>query len=175
MFASYFQLMTVAVFVLKQGSRLPLHDHPQMYGFLKVIHGKINIRTYSPLETSQYPVPTSVMDSLVARYGKTFPVYPMKLDGNSVVSENDNDCCVLSPEGKNVHEITTVAGPAAFIDILTPPYNPDALFDRRPCAYYRELCADQVDPNIRYLVKINPPHDYWCNEVEYTGPTASHP
>ena len=30
-------VLTMGVFVLKPGMRLPLHDHPQMYGLIKVL------------------------------------------------------------------------------------------------------------------------------------------
>ena len=37
----------------------------------------------------------------------------------------DSTCCILSPDKSNIHKIESVEGPAAFLDILAPPYNID--------------------------------------------------
>ena len=161
--------MTVAMFILRPGKRLPLHDHPRMHGFLKVIHGKVEIQTYTPLDPDKTPVPASLTQHLESKYNRHVPVYPMWFEGCKTLSESD-ECCVLTPEEKNIHEITS-EGTAAFLDILSPPYSHERdLSDYRPCSYYRELMQDKEEPSIRYLAKINPPSEYWCDEAEYTGP-----
>jgi len=40
--------VSVGVFVLRDGAKIPLHEHPYMYGGLKVIHGKVRIQSYTP-------------------------------------------------------------------------------------------------------------------------------
>jgi len=40
--------ISVGVFVLRDGAKIPLHDHPYMYGVLKVIHGKVRVQSYTP-------------------------------------------------------------------------------------------------------------------------------
>ena len=37
----------------------------------------------------------------------------------------ESGCCLLSPAESNIHKIESVGGPAAFLDILAPPYNID--------------------------------------------------
>jgi len=40
--------VSIGVFVLRDGAKIPLHDHPYMYGVLKVIYGKVRIQSYTP-------------------------------------------------------------------------------------------------------------------------------
>ena len=54
---------TMAVFVLKDGNCLPLHDHPHMFGMLKVISGKVKLTSYSVVESE--PLPPAVDSDLV--------------------------------------------------------------------------------------------------------------
>lgn len=44
------ELVTVSLFVLNDGVRIPLHDHPCMHGLLKVVHGKVGIQSYTPAQ-----------------------------------------------------------------------------------------------------------------------------
>ncbi|KAL3863371.1 hypothetical protein ACJMK2_005129 [Sinanodonta woodiana] len=151
------KVLTLCMFILKKGSRLPMHDHPDMYGFLKVLHGSLTITSYSPCLDPSPPLPTS----LAARF-KYLPVKPL---GKKTISASD-DCVVLTPESGNIHEITAESEPAAFIDILAPPYDSEG----RPCTYYSVIPNRYSDSNITYLIKIPSPPDYWCNEEQYTGP-----
>lgn len=40
--------VSIGVFVLRDGAKIPLHDHPYMYGVLKVIYGKVKVQSYTP-------------------------------------------------------------------------------------------------------------------------------
>lgn len=42
------QNVSIGVFVLRDGAKIPLHDHPYMYGVLKVIYGKVKVQSYTP-------------------------------------------------------------------------------------------------------------------------------
>lgn len=44
--------VSIGIFVLRDGAKIPLHDHPYMYGVLKVIHGKVRIQSYTPRQTN---------------------------------------------------------------------------------------------------------------------------
>ena len=167
--------MTVCMFIVKQGKRLPLHDHPGMFGFVKVIHGSVKVKTYTPLDTSQHQIPHKVTEHLAKYYGPEpgLQVYPCQYHGTQQVSETD-DCCVLTPAGCNIHEIVSDSGTAAFFDILSPSYDHSYTEERRPCSYFKELDVDTENTaatkDIRYLLNIRPPNDYWCDEATYSGP-----
>lgn len=165
--------MTVSMFIIRHGKRLPLHDHPGMFGFIKVVHGSIMVKTYTSLDIPQQQIPQNVKDYLDQRFGvPRLPVYPCRFEGTRSVSEND-DCCVLTPYAGNMHEIVSESGTSAFIDILTPSYNHTNTADRRPCSYLTELNVNGVEnapEGVKYLVRIRPPNDYWCDESPYCGP-----
>ncbi|XP_052773928.1 2-aminoethanethiol dioxygenase-like [Mya arenaria] len=170
------KIMTVAIFILREGKKLPLHDHPGMHGLIKVVHGSLNVKTYSALDQSMYQIPTSSEEDLHEKYGRKIPVVPAKLEGTWTCNESD-DCMILTPQSGNLHEITAVNGTAAFLDFLSPPYCHER-FSRdgyRPCNYFSESDSAQSDPDVKYIMPISAPRDYWCDEVEYTGPPVPLP
>lgn len=98
-------------------------------------------------------------------------------------SENSGPC-LLTPARDNVHQIDAVDGPAAFLDILAPPYNPE---DGRDCHYYKVLqsvtesgTGAQVEQeqlgeeeNEGWLLEIPQPDDFWCGGEPYPGPVVA--
>ncbi|XP_052227271.1 2-aminoethanethiol dioxygenase-like isoform X2 [Dreissena polymorpha] len=166
-------VMTVSVFILRKGSRLPLHDHPGMYGFLKVIHGSVTIDTYSPLDQSHFNMPVASLQNLHQRFGRKIPAFPTRFENTRTFSAKD-DCAILTPEGRNIHEIYAESGTAAFLDILAPPYCTERFSQDgfRPCTYYKEVEASVSNPSVRYIMPIPPPPEYWCDEIPYMGPAV---
>ena len=85
--------------------------------------------------------------------------------------------CHVSPDIENFHEITSVDGPAAFMDILTPPYGVDKhTGEERECHYYEEFKFDigelkeLNDKNLVWLTHIPSPNSFWCDQAKYKGP-----
>jgi hypothetical protein len=37
----------------RRGDSLPLHDHPQMYGFMRALRGSVQVSSYSWLEPAE--------------------------------------------------------------------------------------------------------------------------
>lgn len=178
--------LTIGVFVLKKGARLPLHDHPLMYGILKVIHGTVHIQSYSILTASD----VRNQETLNATKSNLHPsevgltkdslyrpvVLLAKKEPASLIREQDS-VCVLSPLVGNLHEIQSVNGPAAFLDVLSPSYNTDIPgVGPRPCRYFKELEDDAASQSVtdsipvKKLIRIPPPPDYWSRSVPYQGP-----
>lgn len=161
---------TVGIFVLKPGMKLPLHNHPEMYGLIKVIMGKVRVTSYS-LNTEQ----TQEVDSRsVGSTGfslsilRKASVITAERVAQDIVDVND-ECCVLEPNRKNIHEIESVDGAAAFLDILSPPYESVIPGNgERKCSYYTIL--SQVTQNVYKLKEINSPSWYWTDSFPYTGP-----
>ncbi|KAL0133357.1 hypothetical protein PUN28_000837 [Cardiocondyla obscurior] len=154
--------ITITVFILKHGVKMPMHDHPGMHGVLKVISGMVELNSYS-LKTKNHVIKPKEEIAAVRHR----PVY---LDSNS-------PACTFTPAEKNLHEILSVEGPAAFLDILSPPYDVDKFGNgSRPCTYFKtvksKLCSELADiiEEVQLSVTENFP-DFYSSSLEYMGPS----
>ncbi|XP_067225458.1 2-aminoethanethiol (cysteamine) dioxygenase a [Chanodichthys erythropterus] len=166
---------SMGVFLLKPGASIPLHDHPGMNGMLKVLYGKVNIRCYDKLDKAVGA------ESETERQFEP-PLLPFQRDDvrravlrSSGLYSEQSGPCILTPLKDNLHEIDAVDGPAAFLDILAPPYDPD---DGRDCHYYRVLQtagkkSEQSGEDEAWLLEIPQPDDFWCGGEPYPGPEVS--
>lgn len=170
--------LSVGIFILKPGMKLPLHDHPHMYGLIKVIAGVIKITSFS-LNTeatkkaggdrSDCKTPwSSVINFFLG--GHSFFRNELTAELNSEeLATPDTKSCILEPDKGNLHEIESVGGPAAFIDILSPPYEtyiPNV--GPRKCSYYKVI--KEVTTNVFKLEETSSPSWYWNDTFPYTGP-----
>ena len=154
--------LTISVFILKHGVTMPMHDHPGMHGFLKVISGAVQVNSYT-LKTN---------DDHIIKLNKEVSALrhrPISLHSNS-------PACVLTPRDKNLHEILCIEGPAAFLDILSPPYDVDeGGKGPRPCTFFKtvnsKLYTDLPDVTEEVkLLGIEGPPDFYSESLKYTGP-----
>ncbi|KAK3779738.1 hypothetical protein RRG08_035877 [Elysia crispata] len=151
---------TLAVFIVKSGGSLPLHDHPHMFGLLKVISGSVKITSYTKVDSQ--PLPSGV------EFSRTPPphIVTVKRNQDVILADSDN-CCILSPSEGNFHEIKPLTDVAAFLDVLAPPYNNTD----RDCSYYKELPVQcHIQKDIQWLAEVSQPRSYWCDVIQYKGP-----
>ncbi|XP_047352613.1 2-aminoethanethiol dioxygenase [Vespa velutina] len=153
--------MTIAIFMLKHGVTMPMHDHPRMHGFLKVISGTVEINSFT-LKTNGDHI--NMNEEI-----KAFRHKPVILHKNS-------PACVLTPQDKNLHEISCIEGPAAFLDILSPPYGvDDSGKGPGPCTFFKTVnskpCTDSGDivEEVQLVVTEKPP-GFYSHNLKYTGP-----
>lgn len=145
----------ISIFILAPNQEMPLHDHPHMYGILKAITGKLNIRGYTAIDDQQRPivVPRPESESFIE-------VRPEP----QVTIGADTDAVVLSPSVGNFHQISAVDGSAAFFDILSPPYTTEIpVYGSRPCTYYKTV----ADGDRMYLESCECPDTYTTSYVSY--------
>lgn len=100
-------------------------------------------------------------------------------------------CSIVSPTTRNIHEITATGNsPAAFFDILSPPYESEiSLYGPKKCSFYRKIpfkptidsstrttshSNDDEDSDkskqIAYLQQIRVPNHYYCDNIYYNPP-----
>ncbi|KAK3528769.1 hypothetical protein QTP70_011180 [Hemibagrus guttatus] len=167
---------SMGVFVLRSGDSIPLHDHPGMNGMLKVLYGKVRIRCFDkldgPLDPDLYPGTVSGAGSETVQKDAVC-LAALRSSGEFT---QQSAPCVLSPHTDNLHQIDALDGPAAFLDILAPPYDPD---DGRDCHYYRVLRTaskngdDKKGEETVCLLEIPQPEEFWCGAEPYPGPKVA--
>lgn len=136
------EIFTMSVFILDGDYTMPLHDHPMMHGILKGIAGKLRIHSYTAVE---------VVDSILPRKINV-RAEPVKDISSSAQS------AILTHKVSNYHEITAVGGPAAFFDVLSPPYD-SAVYGKRTCSFYRKIEQGEII----ILERIPTPTHYFCD------------
>ena len=98
-----------AVFGLRQGQRLPLHDHPQMTVLMKPLLGSMRMRSFSAKvgngQAHVWDEKTEIMDQTTGVVGV-----------------------------RDIHEITAVTD-CAFADVVFPPYDE---YGERSISYFEE-------------------------------------
>ncbi|XP_061053931.1 2-aminoethanethiol dioxygenase [Eubalaena glacialis] len=170
---------SLGVFLLKSGTSIPLHDHPGMHGILKVLYGTVRISCMDKLEVGsgqrpRAPPPEQQFEPPL-QPGERDAVRPGVLRSRAEYTAASGPC-VLAPHRDNLHQIDAVEGPAAFLDILAPPYDPD---DGRDCHYYRvlepvrarEASGSACDlPREVWLLETPQADDFWCEGEPYPGP-----
>ena len=173
---------SMSIFVLKPGTRLPMHDHPGMHGLIRVIHGRMNVFSYSLLERKSggrfEPLHNSECGKdYFVKKGDVFTANRMSSVSGDIVDINSQPV-VLMPVDGNIHEIHTTDSTAAFFDILAPPYD-DHRYGHHQCHYYKELPAyksaseltgSAQESEVCSLICISTPLDYWTDDAPYEGP-----
>lgn len=145
----------ISIFILAANEVMPLHDHPQMYGMLKAISGNLSIEGFTAIDDQQQPISVYRPDMqplIVVR-----PEMP-------VMIRPTTEAVTLSPSVGNFHKISAIDGPAAFFDILSPPYNTKIpVYGSRPCTYYKSL----TDGQRVYLEQYECPEEFYCVPIAY--------
>lgn len=96
----------VGLFFLPRGERIPLHDHPDMHVYMRVLHGTLHVTSYTRM-TADLARRTADQD----------------LDATSPV-------WLVEPHRDNLHTLRARTD-VAFLDVLRPPY-----VASRVCTYY---------------------------------------
>ncbi|XP_009415343.2 plant cysteine oxidase 2-like isoform X1 [Musa acuminata AAA Group] len=115
---------SIGIFCLPQGAVIPLHDHPAMTVFSKLLMGSMHIKSYDwvndPLGSDQR-IKSSTGASLAKLHTDAISVAPCETS-------------VLYPAAAgNLHCFTAVTS-CAVLDVLGPPYDDE---EGRACTYYR--------------------------------------
>ncbi|KAK6153030.1 hypothetical protein DH2020_012669 [Rehmannia glutinosa] len=187
---------SIGIFCLPPTSVIPLHNHPQMTVFSKLLFGTMHIKAYDWLDMVDKDTDTTSVNAAAPK--SMFLLKPMALpllilpgsylgrsDGSRVAKlKVDSDftapcrTSILYPaDGGNMHCFTAKTA-CAVLDVLGPPYcDPDG----RHCQYYSEfpfsefpvegvLMAEENMDGYAWLKEIEKPEDLTVVGLPYNGP-----
>lgn len=141
---------TMCIFALPAGAKLPLHDHPDMTVFSKVLWGEMQVAAYdrAPVTSEERegrPVAAALenargmpgqglmwwMEKITGPSAPPLEPFPVirRKEGEVWTSESGVQLTLAST--CNIHEFTALS-PCCVVDILAPPYDNRA---GRRCSY----------------------------------------
>lgn len=168
-------LVSIGAFILGADQKIPLHDHPGMYGLIKCIHGRLQIKSYTTLGSNGEAiiVPREILLKLPSR-SMYENLIPCKFEQCIQVSSSTSDAvCQVTPDIGNIHEVCAIDGKsAAFVDVISPPYDSEV-----GCNYFEVIgtCHDaKLKQDITWLMRLaREPSSYWTVLAPYKGPAIS--
>ncbi|KAL0302408.1 UNVERIFIED_CONTAM: Plant cysteine oxidase 2, partial [Sesamum angustifolium] len=161
-------LEKLCIFFLPATAVIPLHNHPEMTVFSKLLLGTMHIKAYDWVDSLDSDYLTSPSKSRLAK---------LKADATFTAP---CDTSVLYPtSGGNIHEFTAIT-PCAVLDVIGPPYSKD---DGRDCSHYRDTpcnaslydeefrkIIDNAGGRYAWLEEIEIPEESEMDGIEYKGP-----
>ncbi|KAG4396114.1 hypothetical protein GLYMA_19G115600v4 [Glycine max] len=163
---------SLCIFFIPEGGVIPLHNHPDMTVFSKLLLGLMHIKSYDWVE------PEASDDNMLQPQSQ-LRLARLKVD--KVFTSSCGTSVLYPTTGGNIHEFTAIT-PCAVLDVIGPPYSKE---DGRDCSYYRDhpyTCfpneriigeAKEENDSYTWLEEIEMPENSEMNGVEYLGPTPS--
>ncbi|TKY46322.1 Plant cysteine oxidase 2 [Spatholobus suberectus] len=160
---------SLCIFFLPAKGVIPLHNHPGMTVFSKLLLGQMHIKSYDWVDPE-------VSYNLLHQPSQ---LRLASLKANDVFTA-PCDTSVLYPKSRgNIHEFTAIT-PCAVLDVLGPPYSKE---DGRDCSYYRDHPyaafpipngesgkVKEENDSYGWLEEIEMPENSQMDGIEYLGP-----
>ncbi|PKI69174.1 hypothetical protein CRG98_010441 [Punica granatum] len=158
---------SLCIFFLPSGGVIPLHNHPGMTVFNKLLLGSMHIKSYDWAD----PIDSSNASSAPSH----LRLANVKADG--ILTAPCNSSVLYPTTGGNIHAFTART-PSAILDVIGPPYSKE---DGRDCSYYKEFpysafSSGETCPGIEdgksygWLEEIDMPENSQMDGIEYLGP-----
>uniref|UniRef100_A0A5B7AVD7 cysteine dioxygenase n=1 Tax=Davidia involucrata TaxID=16924 RepID=A0A5B7AVD7_DAVIN len=157
---------SLCIFFLPATAVIPLHNHPGMTVFSKLLLGNMHIKAYDWVDpaNSDDSVPPSQLR--LAR-----------LKANTVFKAPCDTSVLYPTSGGNIHAFTAIT-PCAVLDVLGPPYSEE---DGRDCSYYKDTpynalsngeteVATKEGECYGWLEEIEMPKESEMDGIPYLGP-----
>lgn len=128
---------SIGIFCLPPSGVIPLHNHPGMTVFSKLLFGSMNIKSYDWVAD----LPSSTNGSLGSRCVSPPGFRLAKVHIDTDFTAPCNTSILYPAAGGNMHCFTALTS-CAVLDVLGPPYNDS---EGRHCAYYNDF------PYAKYL------------------------
>lgn len=139
--------LSLGIFLLPAGTRIPLHNHPGMTVLSRVLYGQLHVTSYDWRDHAS--------DSDPGTPRAAVPVLDV------VQGSNDVPVVLFPTFGGNIHQFDAVTD-CAVLDLLSPPYSTD---DGRDCTYYRvTTTTGNGQEKVAWLQEYDPPRSFAISE-----------
>ncbi|BDA44810.1 Plant cysteine oxidase 4 [Coccomyxa sp. Obi] len=141
--------LSIGIFCLPRNAIIPLHNHPKMTVFSRVLYGKLHVRSFDWAEPEEHSVDGQ---------------RKAKLHADGIVQAGDPPTVLFPHHGGNLHAFRGETD-CAVLDLFLPPYDRQ---EGRDCTYYQEIGPLQPD-GTTMLEVFDPPDDFIIHTGTYKG------
>jgi len=127
----------LVLFFIKKGTRMPLHDHPNMSVFFRLVFGSLDYRSYDKVD-EKFKYNNFVDDEYHEILSSKKRILAKK---SRAMSLKTDDVLFVRPSVNNMHEFVAKEN-SCFFDICLPNYTPMS-YSRR-ITYFKEIMKDQT-------------------------------
>ncbi|KAK9682208.1 hypothetical protein RND81_10G058000 [Saponaria officinalis] len=158
---------SLVLFFLPASAVIPLHNHPEMTVFSKLLLGTMHIKAYDWADSADIEHEYCQQSSSLRL---------ARLKANSVFTAPCNTSVLYPTSGGNIHAFTAIT-PCVVLDVIGPPYSKR---DGRDCTYYTDIVYKSPDGKLdeengseqsyAWLKEIDVPEHSKMNCIQYLGP-----
>ncbi|XP_010256539.1 PREDICTED: plant cysteine oxidase 2-like [Nelumbo nucifera] len=148
---------SIGIFCLPPSAIIPLHNHPGMTVFSKLLFGSMHIKSFDwatdlPHATNQN------LNSHIQPHG----IRLAKIKTDSDFTAPCNTSILYPADGGNMHCFTALTS-CAVLDVLGPPYSDS---EGRPCTYYHDFPYASFSGDERLVPEEEREGYAWLEEIE---------
>ncbi|KAH9615301.1 hypothetical protein KSS87_006010 [Heliosperma pusillum] len=151
---------SMGIFCLPPSSVLPLHNHPGMIVFSKLLFGTMHIKSYDWVDN--IPIVSALTSGTSQNTSMAAEARLAKLKVNANFAAPCDTSILYPAAGGNMHCFTAMTACAVF-DVLGPPYSD---LDGRHCAYYLEHPFDRFSVDGLSVVESEKEDHAWLQEKD---------
>jgi cysteamine dioxygenase len=133
---------SIGIFLMPPGTKMPLHDHPYMCVFSRILTGSLLITSMDWTDSKALPCSRTRAREAVITQDLTLEA-PYTLH--------------LTPDSFNLHALEAGEEGCAFLDVLIPPYKEGD--DHRDCTYYA-VTNPSSENGVFDLISCDPPTSF---------------
>ncbi|XP_010915155.1 plant cysteine oxidase 2 isoform X2 [Elaeis guineensis] len=162
---------SIGIFCFPPSGVIPLHNHPGMTVFSKLLFGSLHIKSYDWVD-----IPQDSNYAIIPAHFQPPGVRLAKVKTDAIFTAPCETSVLYPADGGNMHRFSARTS-CAVLDVLGPPYSDS---EGRPCTYYNDfplatfpaaaVVAPGEDEDYAWLEEREKPDDFIVVGARYRGP-----